>query len=307
MVYDLYVTDENVEKEKGIIGQEIAMYADDPDWRLYFGSLEALYSRNPVRIDIAGTAKTIAAITPALLRRIHRCYYHPSNMVLAAVSPEPESVTFQAVKECVEGREFGPRTPKRGAPPKEPRKAARPSWRLKLPISRPRLVMGFKDEPPGAGGQRLLRRELVSALALDCLFGNSGAIYLDLYERGLVDENFSYTYSAESGFSFGMVGGETAEPGKLKRRLDKLLDGILENGLSRDEYTRVRNKALGDFARSFNGPESIAQLLAGHHMRGTTFTDYRTTLLKVTRGELNRRLRDLFRPASRSYGVALPR
>ena len=70
------------------------MYDDDPDWRIYFGALQCLYSRHPVRIDIAGTAETIAPITMELLQEVHRTYYHPRNMVLAAVSPEPVSRTF---------------------------------------------------------------------------------------------------------------------------------------------------------------------------------------------------------------------
>ena len=94
LVLDLHVDEENVEKEKGIIGQEIAMYDDDPDWRLYFGALQALYKRHPVRIDIAGTRDTIDAITPELLHDVHRTYYHPRNLVLAAVSPEPVATTI---------------------------------------------------------------------------------------------------------------------------------------------------------------------------------------------------------------------
>jgi predicted Zn-dependent peptidase len=307
MVFELHVTDENVEKEKGIIGQEIAMYDDDPDWRLYFGSLGALYAKNPVRIDIAGTKETIAPITPGMLRAIHRCYYHPKNMVLSAVSPEPESTTFKVVQECVEKRSFGPPPPPRSVPPREARKAPRTSWRVKLPISRPRLVLAFKDPPPLRSGQTLLRREMTSALALDCLFGNSGSIYLALYEKGLVDENFSYSYVVNRGYSFGMVGGETDDPAKLRRNLDAELKRALDDGLTRKECDRVRNKALGDFARVFNAPESIAQMLVGHHLRGTVFGDYRKMLFKITRAELNRRLRELLDPAVRSYGVALPR
>ncbi|MFI5403069.1 MAG: EF-P 5-aminopentanol modification-associated protein YfmH, partial [Planctomycetota bacterium] len=113
-VFDLHVTDSNVEKEKGIIGQEIAMYDDDPEWRIYFGALEAMYVKNPVRIDIAGTKKTIAGITPELLRDVHGAYYHPRIMALSAVSPDPVDVTFRAVEERVERRRFGPPPGPRG-------------------------------------------------------------------------------------------------------------------------------------------------------------------------------------------------
>jgi len=307
MVFELHVDDENVEKEKGIICQEIAMYDDDPNWRLYFGGLEALYSRNPVRIDIAGTAETIAGIDPELLRRIHRSYYHPRNMVLSAVSSAPVNETFRAVEECVEGRQFGPPPGRRRPPPKEARAARTRQLRVKLPVARPRLLLACKDALPGGGGLRLLRRELVSTLVLDSLFGNSGSVFLELYERGLVDDGFSASYTADPSFAFAMIGGETDEVPRLKRALEKEIAAALKRGLSQGVFERMRNKVLGDYARAFNAPERIAHMLVGHHMRGTALNDYREILYRITRPELNRRMRELLDPAVRCYSIVEPR
>jgi len=307
MVFDLHVTDENVDKEKGMIGQEIAMYDDDPEWRIYFGALEAMYARHPVRIDIAGTQKSIKAITPKLLREVHHSYYHPRIMSLAAVSPEPVSVTFDAVEECVETRSFGrpPRT--RGGLPREARRAARRRKSARLPVNRPRLLLAFKDEPPARTGRQHLRRELASGVALDCLFGNSGSIFLKLYEEGLVDENFSCSYTAEGSFAFAMAGGETDDAERLRRALERELNEALQRGISKEEFERTRNKAIGGYARAFNAPERIAQMLIGHHLRGTSLGDYRELLFALTAGEVNRRLRSLLDAAARCYSVVLPR
>jgi len=307
MVFELYVTDENVEKEKGIIGQEIAMYDDDPEWRIYFGALEAMYSRHPVRIDIAGTQASIKRITPKLLREVHHSYYHPAIMALAAVSPEPVSVTFDAVEECVETRAFGrPPVARKGAP-REARRAARGRTSVRLPVNRPRLLLAFKDSPPGRRGRDHLRRELASGVALDCLFGNSGTIFLKLYEEGLVDDNFSSSYTAEGSFAFAMAGGETDDAGRLRKALEKEIDAALARGISREEFERTRNKALGGYARAFNAPERIAQMLISHHLRGTTLGDYRELLFALTPREVNRRLRTLLAPAARCYSVVRPR
>ena len=306
VVFDLHVTDENVEKEKGIIGQEIAMYDDDPGWQLYFGALEALYRKNPVRIDIAGTVKTIAAIDPGILRAVHRSFYHPRNMALAAVSAAPVNETFRAVEECVEGRQFGRPPPPRKVPPRESRGARARAIRLKLPVARPRLLLACKDATPGVRGRRLLRRELVSTLVLDSLFGNSGSVYLELYERGLVDDGFSASYTADPSFAFAMVGGETDDVGRLRRALEKEIRGALERGLEKSVFERMRNKVLGDYARAFNAPERIAHMLIGHHMRGTTLSDYREVLFKITRAEINKRMRELFDPAVRCYSIVEP-
>jgi predicted Zn-dependent peptidase len=306
-VFDLHVTDANVEKEKGIIGQEIAMYADDPEWRIYFGALEAMYARHPVRIDIAGTRETIGTITPGLLREVHRAYYHPSIMALAAVSPAPVEATFAAVEERVEGRAFGPAPGPRSPLPREARRAHRRQAVVRLAVNRPRLLVAFKDATPPRDPRDQLRIDLASGIALDCLFGNSGSIFLKLYEAGLVDDSFSGSYTAEGSFAFGMAGGETDDARKLRAALERELAAAREQGITAEEFERTRNKAVGGFARAFNSPERIAQMLVSHHLRGTTIRDYRELLLRLELPEANRRLRALLDPAARCYSLVMPR
>jgi predicted Zn-dependent peptidase len=306
MVFDLHVDAANVEKEKGIIGQEIAMYDDDPGWRLYFGALQALYSKHPVRIDIAGTAKTIAGITPELLRDVHRTYYHPRNMVLAAVTPEPVSRTFKAVEACVEKRSFGRGPARRGSGPAEPATVHKATTRIRLPVARPRIVLAYKDRPPRRGRAQL-RQELTSAVALDCLLGNSGSVYLKLYERGLLDDTFSYSYTADPGYAFTMLGAEADDVVRMRRALENELGSALEEGISEAAFRRVRNKVLGDYARAFNSPERIAHMLVSHHLRGTVLQDYRDELFAITRASLNRRARQMLDPAARCYSVVAPK
>lgn len=306
-VFDLHVTDENVEKEKGIIGQEIAMYDDDPEWRIYFGALAAMYARHPVRIDIAGTRKTIARITPALLRDVHRAYYHPRIMALAAVSPEPVEVTFAAVEERVERRRFGPPPGPRGPLPSEARRARKREVTVRLPVHRPRVILAFKDATPPRDPREQLRLEISSGVALDCLFGNSGSIFLRLYEAGLVDDSFSGSYTAEGSFAFAMAGGETDDARKLRVALEREIEAALGRGITREEFERTRNKALGGYARGFNSPERIAQMLVNHHLRGTTVKDFREILFELTAGGVNRRMKAMLDPSSRCYSVVLPK
>jgi len=307
LVFDLHVTDANVEKEKGIIGQEIAMYDDDPEWRIYFGALGAMYTRNPVRIDIAGTKGTIGKITAGLLREVHRAYYHPRIMALAAVSPEPVEATFDAVRERVESRRFGPPPGPRSPLPSEARRARRHKAVVRLAINRPRLLVAFKDATPPRDGRAHLRLELASTIALDCLFGNSGSIFLKLYEMGLVDDSFSGSYTAEESFAFAMAAGETDDAAKLRAVLESELKAALRRGITREEFERTRNKALGGYARAFNSPERIAQMLVSHHLRGTTVKDYREILFDLEPAEVNRRMRTLLDPKARCYSLVLPK
>ena len=307
VVFDLHVDEQNVEKEKGIIGQEIAMYEDDPDWRIFFGAIQTLYRRHPVRIDIAGTKKTIAGITPELLREVHRAYYHPRNMVLAAVSPEPVETTFSVVDETLEARRFGRAPRLRRARFDEPAEVVRKRKTIRLPVARPRLAMGIKDDAPRGTGPARLRHDLAVGVALDALFGNSGWLYHELYEAGLVDDSFGSSYTAEDGFAFVLVGGETDDTARLKRALEALLARAAREGLDPDTFERMRNKELGGFARAFNSPERIAHLLVNHHMRGTTIPQYREALFALTRREVDRKLRVLLEPARRAYSMVEPR
>jgi predicted Zn-dependent peptidase len=228
-------------------------------------------------------------------------------MALAAVSPEPVETTFAAVEECVETREFGPAPAPRAPLPREARRARRGSVALRLPVHRPRLVLAFKDATPPPRGPAHLRLELASSIALDCLFGNSGSIFLKLYEEGLVDDSFSASYTAEGSFAFAMAGGETDDAAKLRAALERELRAALRRGITAEEFERTRNKALGGYARAFNTPERIAQMLVTHHLRGTTVADFRRVLLALTHAEVNRRLRALLDPKAKCYSLVLPR
>lgn len=66
-----------MDKERGIIGQEIRMVEDTPDWRVYTNLLECLYHSSPARVAIAGTVESIAEITPETLYACHKAFYDP--------------------------------------------------------------------------------------------------------------------------------------------------------------------------------------------------------------------------------------
>jgi len=228
-------------------------------------------------------------------------------MVLAAVSPEPVAKTLAVARRQLERRAFGAAPGRRPAPPREGRRACQREWTVRLPVSRPRLLLACKDVAPGRSGRTLLRREIASAIVLDSLFGNSGSIYLALYEAGLIDESFSAGFTADPSFAFGLLGGESDDIGILRKALDRELARARREGISKDAFERVRNKELGGFARAFNSPQAIAHVLTANYLRGTTIKDYRELLLKVTRAEVNRRVKEIFDPLSRCYCTVLPR
>jgi predicted Zn-dependent peptidase len=155
-----YFTDENVEKEKGIIGQEINMYEDNPDWRSYFGLIEALYKVHPVHIDIAGTIQSISTITKETLYSCYEAFYHPSNMILFVVGGVDPAEVIELVRNNQAKKDYKPQGEIERIFDDEPTTVAEPRHEVKLAVSLPKLLFGFKEAEVGLTGEALLRHDL---------------------------------------------------------------------------------------------------------------------------------------------------
>ncbi len=247
-----------VEREKGIIGQEIAMYEDDPGWRGYFGLLGALYRRHPVRLDIAGTAATIAPIDPALLRRTHAAYYHPANLIVVVAGDVDPAYVLHRAGERLRVAHAG--RPLARVDVREPAGVARPAARVRLSIQRPRALLGWKEVAPRPGPARV-HRETASVVALDLLFGDGGRVEGPLYDAGVVDDTFGASYELGDGYAFGLLSAEIDDIPAYRRRLAKALAQACATPFSAAELERSRRKLLGRHVRVFNAPESSAQWL----------------------------------------------
>ncbi|QJC92499.1 putative processing protease/peptidase [Bacillus velezensis] len=222
-VQDPYFTEKSVEKEKGIIGQEINMYDDNPDWRLFFGLIENMYKDHPVKIDIAGTVESISHITKDLLYECYETFYHPSNMLLFIVGPvDPEAVISQ-VRENQEKKPFTDQPEIKREEVQEQEAVFRREQELKMNVQGSKCLVGLKAKDPYKTGRELLKHELSMNLMLECLFGKSSPHYGDLYDKGYIDETFSFDYTGEYGFGFASVGGDTPEPDKLADKLKHML------------------------------------------------------------------------------------
>lgn len=254
-----YFTEQSVEKEKGIIAQEIRMYDDNPDWRLYFGIIKNLYEKHPVRIDIAGTVESISAITKDMLYTCYNTFYHPSNMVLFIVGPvEPDKV-LELVKRNQAKKSFAePSEIKRKFSSEKP-EAYKKKDKVMMNVQTPKCLVGIKVLAGGRKGKGMLKRELAVNVLLDMLFGKSSENYEKLYNDGLIDDTFFYDFTQEEGFGFAMIGGDTKNPDELERRIKEILFSARKpNPFSNGELRRAVRKKTGHFLRALNSPEFIA-------------------------------------------------
>ena len=258
-VQEPYFTEKTVEKEKGIIGQEIQMYNDNPDWRLYFGAIENMYHNHPVKIDIAGTIDSIAKITKDLLYECYHTFYHPSNMLLFVVGPVNPQEMMNFIKDNQAKKPFTDQPEIERKFAKEPTAVAKKEQVLHMNVQTPKIMVGIKGSYTNQKGDTLLKNELSTQLLMDLLFNQSSENYREMYDAGLIDDSFSYDYTQEESFSFALVGGDTREPEQLQEKLTSILKQAKSGeNLSEEALERVKKNRIGSFLRSLNSPEYIA-------------------------------------------------
>ncbi len=258
-VQDPYFTEKTVEKEKGIIGQEITMYEDNPDWRLYFGLIENMYHHHPVKIDIAGTIDSIAPITKDMLYECYHTFYHPSNMLLFIVGPvNPEDIMKQITDNQAK-KDYKAQPEIQRKIDTEPVSVAKKSKVLQMNVQTSKCLVGIKALNTGLTGEAMQKHELTVNVLLDLLFSKSTENYNQLYSQGLIDETFSFDYTLENGFGFAMVGGDTSDPERLSQTITSMFfDAKSGTTLTEEALNRSKKKKIGSFLRAVNSPEYIA-------------------------------------------------
>lgn len=290
-----YFTEKTVEKEKGIIAQEITMYDDQADWRQYFGTIENLFENHPVRIDIAGTVETIQDITAEHLYECYETFYHPSNMVFFAVGNVDPEKMLEFVEQDQQSKTFEVPEPIVRSFPDEPDHAAKKRSELFMDVTKPKLMIGTKCRHTDMSGKEMLIRELASDVTLDILFGRSSEFYTKAYNEGLIDESFSYEFNLENGFGFAAIGSDTEKPDELEALIIHVLEDAKNNwSITNDQLERIRKKRIGLFMRALNSPEYIANQFTHYNFNDMNLFDVVPVLEGLTTDQLKAAFDDLY-------------
>lgn len=257
-VQNPYFTDQNVEKEKGIIGQEINMYQDNPDWRVYFGLIEAMYKVHPVHIDIAGTVESIGTITKEDLYTCYNAFYHPSNMLLFVVGGVDPEETMNLIRSNQARKSYDKQGSIERLFDPEPQGVEEKRRESRLAVSLPKCLFGFKEKQVGLSADEQLRRDLTTKLMMDLLFGSSTELYQKLYDEDLISDSFGHEYNSSPQYAFSAVGGDTKDPDQLLERIRTEVDKLKAAGFQASDFERARKKKMGGYLRMLNSPENIA-------------------------------------------------
>ena len=269
-VFTPYFTEENVAKERGIIGQEIGMMDDTPSWRLFCGLLEGLYRNHPVRVPIAGSVESIAQITPEVLYTCHRAFYSPKNMALIVCG----TADFDEI--CRMAAQFSPaEAPEIGERHYGDRREAVNELTVerRMAVSRPQFLLGFKDTPLAAGESRL-RRALLGELAVRILCGDTAPLYAELYGKRLIGRDFDTDYMLFPEGAAAILGGESRDPEAARAAIEAETARLACEGVEQALFDRMKKALYGLWLRVLDVPEAYARQQAAAIFAGEDYADF---------------------------------
>ncbi len=301
-VQDPYFTDETVQKEQGIIGQEIRMYDDDPNWRVMFNLLGAMYHNHPVKIDIAGTVESIAEITPQKLYDCYNGFYNLHNMALTIVGgkAQPESIIAMADKYLKDA----PKKDVHSTFPAEPETVVKDYVEQKFPVTVPLFHLGFKENMQK---ERLTDKEMAeSEILLFAMASGSSELYRTLEEQELINNTFDYEHFEGPCYSSVFFGGESKNPKKVAEIIRAYIDNLLVTGVSEKDFKIAKRAVYGADIFSFNRNESIAGILMECDFSDRELFHYLECIKNTTLDDVNRRLHQQFNSNHSALSVILP-
>lgn len=300
-----YFTEESVQKEQGIIGQEIKMYDDSGTWRVFFNLLGALYHNHPVKKDIAGTVESISHITSELLYKCYNTFYNLSNMMIFVTGDVDPSAIEKRIDEGI----------KNNAPfdeeikklyPEEPDTINEKIVEQSLSVAIPLFMIGFKDTDTGYDGDRLLKKYIEVSILNKMLFSKGTKLYRELADEGLINDNFSFDYTIQPDYAHVTVDGESSDPKAVFEKILAYIGEKRESGLCSEEYERAKKVIWGDYIRSYNDVEEFSHSFLNMYMAGAVYTNFEKLYDEITFEDIENRFQKLFNEDRAALSVVNP-
>jgi len=299
-----YFTKESVEKEQGIIGQEIDMNEDSPENKLFELLVEAMYETHPIRTPILGTRQSIAQITPEVLAQCHRAFYRPENMLLCVVGDVDPDMVAAVAEEKLQAVPQPAVTVRRSWA--EPMTVRQNLVETAMEVAMPMFQLGFKCEPLPQGDAGV-RREIVGDLAAEALFGESSQLYLRLYDQGLIDTSFGGGFETVEGMSMLAASGDSRDCKAVRDAILEEARRLGETGISEEDFLRMKRSALGRRFRSLDSFESTCFRICAYHFSGFDYFRIPGIYQSITREEIREFLQTVVTPQRMCMAVIHPK
>ncbi len=281
-----YFTKASVDKEQGIIGQEIKMTNDNPDWRLFFNLLRGMYHNHPVKIDIAGTVDSIAQIDAELLYKCYNTFYNLNNMVLSIAGNITADEVLAICDECLKPCEDkGLET----VFPDEPSEIVNAEIRETQPVGAPLFNIGYKCAP--CSGRERLKKSIAASVAAELFADTSSDLYQRLLRQELVNSNFGTEIFSGDGYFAVIFSGESVKPELVRDEIIKEVAKVSADGICEDDFQRIKKSAYGALIRELNNVEAVANIMVNAHMEGVGPFDAINALSELTSGDVMKLVR----------------
>lgn len=295
-----YFTPQTVEKEQGIIGQEIKMYDDSANWRMLFGVLEGLFVNHTVRDDIAGTVESISHITDKMLYDCAKAFYSPSQMFLAVAGNITEDRVLAACDRA--GFKYEKLEVER-LYNKEPDEINYTEKTIEMPISVPMIAVGFKEK---MSNPVTVKEEIAGEIIMDVLSGSTSKLFNKLYDLNIVNGTFEGEVFSGDDYYATIISGETNRPEILIDEIQKAIEDLKADGICEDDFVTSKNSMYGSMIVDFESVEEVATNMAAAHFKGRTAYTALEELSNLTLEDVNNQLKNMFRSDKRTIFTVMP-
>ena len=285
-----YFTDENVEKEKGIIGQEIMMYDDYPEWRVYLNALEAMYYEHPVKLDITGTIETISHIDKEILYKCYNTFYNPSNMAMVFCGDfEPEMLIEEVKKRLVNKKANGEI---KRIYPEEPAEIVKEKVEQNMDVSQPLFTIGIKDKVVDI--KEIVRKHIAIEILLNMIIGKSSDLYKKLYDEGILFSVPSLDYEFSRGYAHILITGQSPNPEKVYEMFKNTVKEMKQQPLDSDAFNRIKKRIYGDYVKEYNDTADIARMFLADYFKEINSFDYLEEITTINEEFAEQILKEIF-------------
>ena len=298
-----YFTEESVQKEMGIIDQEIGMNRDAPDSCLFEALMQSMYREHPIRIPILGTSETIRQITPELLHDCHRAFYTPGNMMLCIIGDvDPDRVAQIALEMLgAEQRPVGQKL----RPWQEDMTPVNGGGIMEMEVAMPMFNIAFKAEPTGKG-EAAIRQEIVADLAAEALLGESSQLYLKLYEEGIIDSSFGGGFETIDGMAMLLCSGDSEDTDAVREAIILRAKELVEEGIPEADFLRMKRSAFGRRIRDLDSFNSTCFRLCAYHLSDYDYFEFPGLYRSITASEVLEFLKRVVRRDRCVRGIVNP-
>ena len=294
-VQNPYFTDQNVEKEKGIIGQEIQMYDDYPSWAVYMNAMKCMYKNNPIIIDIAGSIESISKIDKEILYKCYNTFYHPSNMVMCFAGEfEPEALIEEVKKRLKPTEKHGEI---KRIYPEEPEQIVKKENTQNMEVSMPIFVIGIKDviDNKNCTSSSIVKKHIAIEILLNMLIGKSSKLYKELYEAELITGEPYLDYEFSKQYAHVSITGQSNDPKKVLEKFEAEIKQMKENDIDLAHFQRVKNMIYGNYVKEYDDVAEICRMFVGDYMKGINSFEYIEEYEQVTPEYTKQVLEEVFK------------